>query len=106
MNAPTFRKEIIFTDGEGFDGMDDWNYSVPLKLYNVSAGQGNVQNLGEREPYQLLLELSGGVALDWSGTGMSILGSIWSRAIPFPLPDIWQGLASNCSGKLFSSHVD
>lgn len=62
-----FKREIYFTDGEGFLGMNDWNYSVPLKLYKVSAQGKNVQNLGEREPYQLLDELSkgGGFGLVW-----------------------------------------
>lgn len=66
-NPLTLKKEIYFTDGEGFAGMNNWNYSVPLKLYNVSASQGNVQNLGEREPYQLLWELNrgGGFGLIW-----------------------------------------
>ncbi len=66
-NTPTFRKEIYFTDSEGFEGMADWNDSVPLNLYNASAGQGNVRNLGEREPYQLLSELNrgGGFGLVW-----------------------------------------
>lgn len=66
-SAQTFRKELYFTDREGFTGMNNWNYSVPLKLYNVSANQGNIQNLGEREPYQLLLELNrgGGFGLIW-----------------------------------------
>lgn len=63
----SFKKEICFTDKEGFEGMNSWNYSVPLKLYNVSANSGqNVQNLGEREPYQLFSELSeGGFGLVW-----------------------------------------
>ena len=61
IDKPVLKKQIYFTDREGFAGIDDWNYSVPLKLYNISAGQGqNVQNLGEREPYQLLKELSAG----------------------------------------------
>ena len=63
----SLKKEICFTDSEGFAGMNDWNYSVPLKLYNVSASEGNVQNLMEREPYQLFLELNrgGGFGLIW-----------------------------------------
>lgn len=66
-SLPTLKKEIFFTDFEGFDRVNEWNYSVPLKLYNVSTKQGNVQNLGEREPYQLLLELNrgGGFGLIW-----------------------------------------
>ena len=50
INTPTWRKEISFADGEGFSGINDWNYSVPLKLYNVSTGQGNIQNLGGESP--------------------------------------------------------
>ncbi|MCM1099126.1 MAG: glycosyltransferase [Ruminococcus flavefaciens] len=66
-NEPTFKKEIYFTDGEGFAGMDSWNYPVTLKLYHVSTNPGqNVQNLGEREPYQLLSELhKGGFGMVW-----------------------------------------
>lgn len=63
-----FRKELYFTDSEGFEGMNSWKYSVPLKLYNVSANQGEkVENLGEREPYELLFELNkaGGFGLVW-----------------------------------------
>lgn len=65
--TPAFKREIFFTDKEGFAGMDNWNYPVLLKLYNVSSGQGrNVQNMGEREPYQLFCELSkGGFGLVW-----------------------------------------
>ena len=33
--APAFKKEIYFTDDNGFAGMNDWNYTVPLKLYNM-----------------------------------------------------------------------
>lgn len=67
INTPTFKKEIYYTDGESFAGMNDWNYAVPLKLYNVSADKGqNIQNLGVREPYQLFSELSlGGFGLVW-----------------------------------------
>lgn len=66
-NNPALKKEIYFTDSDGFAGMNNWNYSVPLKLYNVSANQGeSVHNLGEREPYQMLSELSaGGFGLVW-----------------------------------------
>lgn len=87
VNVPVFEKEIYFTEREGFAGMNDWNYPVPLKLYNVSVSQGNVQNLGEREPDQLFWELNRG-ALVWSGTGMSIHVSIWKKVFPFPLPGI------------------
>lgn len=67
LHAPSFKREIYFTDNEGFKGMNGWNYSVPLKLYNISANLGqNVQNLGEREPWQLISELSeGGFGLVW-----------------------------------------
>ena len=67
IGSPAFRKEIYFTDSDGFAGMNDWNYPVPLKLYNVSAIHGkNIQNLGGGDPYQLLLELSlGGFGLIW-----------------------------------------
>lgn len=67
LHAPSFKREIYFTDNEGFAGMNSWNYAVPLKLYNVSANSGqNVQDLGEREPCQLLSKLSeGGFGLVW-----------------------------------------
>lgn len=67
VHTPAFKKEIYYTDNEGFAGMNSWDYAVPLKLYNVSANEGqNIQNLGEREPHQLLSELSeGGFGLVW-----------------------------------------
>lgn len=67
IHSSVFKKEIYFTDNEGFAGMNSWNYAVPLKLYNVSVNAGqNVQNLGERDPYQLFSELSeGGFGLVW-----------------------------------------
>lgn len=65
--APAFKKEIYFTDDNGFAGMNDWNYTVPLKLYNMSTNQGrNVQNMGRRNSHQLFSELSaGGFGLVW-----------------------------------------
>lgn len=67
VHTPVLKKEIYFTDNEDFAGMNSWNYVVLLKLYNVSANAGqNVQNLGKREPWQLLSELSeGGFGLVW-----------------------------------------
>lgn len=72
-HVPLFKREIYFTDNEGFAGMNSWNYAVPLKLYNVSVNSGqNVQNLGGREPHQLLSELSGGgFGLVWYRDGYS-----------------------------------
>ncbi|MCM1025977.1 MAG: glycosyltransferase [Roseburia sp.] len=66
-NEPMLKRKILFTDREGFAGMNEWNYPVTLTLYNVAAAQGqNVQNLGEREPHQLLSELhEGGFGLIW-----------------------------------------
>lgn len=67
IHTPAFKKEIYFTDIEGFVEMNSWNYAVPLKLYSISANPGqNIQNLGEREPYQLFSELAeGGFGLVW-----------------------------------------
>lgn len=67
IHTSAFKKEIYFADNKGFEGMNSWNYVVPLKLYNVSANSGqNVHNLGEREPFQLFSELSeGGFGLVW-----------------------------------------
>lgn len=69
VGTPVWKKEICFADGERFAGMDDWNYSVPLNLYNISVDRGNVRNLREREPYRLLSELNRG-----SGFGL-----VWYR---------------------------
>jgi len=66
VGTPVWKKEICFADGERFAGMDDWNYSVPLNLYNISVDRGNVRNLREREPYRLLSELNRGGWL-WAG---------------------------------------
>lgn len=67
LHTPVFQKEICFAGSDGFAGMNEWRYSVPLKLYNVSAGQGlNVHNMGERDPGELLVELSkSGFGLVW-----------------------------------------
>ena len=66
-NAKMFQKEIHFAGSDGFVGMNEWSYPVLLKLYNMSVSQGkNVFNMGEREPDQLLSELSkGGFGLVW-----------------------------------------
>ncbi len=69
LNSPAFRREICYADNSGFLGMDEWEFSVPLKLYNVSSRQGSsaqVHYMGRKEPGQLLLDLSkGGFGLVW-----------------------------------------
>ncbi len=62
-SLPQFRKEIHFADGSDFEGMDDWNNMLPLKVY--AEGQ-NVYNMGELPQGELLFALSkGGVGLVW-----------------------------------------
>lgn len=62
-SLPQFRKEIHFADGSDFEGMDDWNNMLSLKVY--AEGQ-NVYNMGELPQGELLFALSkGGVGLVW-----------------------------------------
>ena len=65
-NTPSFRKEIHFADKEGFEGMAGWKYGIPLKLYGVSAGQGENISSTDRNPDEAIYELSqGGFGLVW-----------------------------------------
>ncbi len=64
---PQFRKEIHFACDSGFVGMNEWNGTIPLKLYDVSVNQRyNVYHMGKLTSGELLSALSkGGFGLVW-----------------------------------------
>ncbi len=65
--APQFRKEIHYIGRNGFEGLDNWNREIRLKLYGITAYQGqNMRNMGELSDGELLSALSeGGLGLVW-----------------------------------------
>ena len=67
LNPPEFKKEMHATECGKFEGIDQWNYTVSLKVYSSPADRiDNVDYVGEMEPDQLFLELSkGGFGLLW-----------------------------------------
>lgn len=88
-HTPLFCKEIHFTDSEGFEGMNKWNFKIPLKLYGVSSAQGeNVYNM-KINPNESIWELSRG-GLDWCGTKIVTIASIWNIVFLFHWRDIFQ----------------
>ena len=67
LGLPQFRREIHFTGCGGIEGINDWNYAVPLKLYGDSEVQGqNVYDVGRVSQGELVSILSkGGFGLVW-----------------------------------------
>lgn len=65
--SPQFRKEIHFTCNGGINGLNNWNYAIPLKLYADSGIQGqNVHYIGGLSKGELISRLSkGGFGLVW-----------------------------------------
>lgn len=67
--SPQFQREIHFTGGGGIDGINNWNYAVPLKLYADSGVQG--QNVHIR---------SGGIQRELvSGISEGGFGLVWPQ---------------------------
>lgn len=64
---PVFREEIHFIDGRNFEGMNDWNCELLLKLYTTLENQKeNLCGMGEMDTNELFFELSkGGFGLVW-----------------------------------------
>ncbi len=67
LGSPQFRREIHFTGRGGIEGINDWNYAVPLKLYGDSKVQGqNAHDMGRVSQGELVSRLSkGGFGLVW-----------------------------------------
>lgn len=69
LRVPMLKKEIAFIGDDGFDGMQEWRYGLPLKLYtslgNIDVGQ-NVHKIIGMHPEEIFSVLSdSGFGLVW-----------------------------------------
>lgn len=68
---PVFKKEIVFIDNEGFEGIKEWEskYSLSLKLYGTFTNLGESQNIHRMNgmnPDEVFIKLTeGGFGLIW-----------------------------------------
>lgn len=65
--SPQFQREIHFTGDGGIDGINNWNYAVPLKLYADSGVQGQNVHIRSGETQRELVSgiSEGGFGLVW-----------------------------------------